>query len=210
MTAGNYKIRAILPGGYKQTTPASNYGFTIALKANQVITGDNFGQEAIVTTGSVAGTVTGSVAGETVFLDANNNGVLDSGELSTTTSSTGAFNFANVPAGSYVLRQVLPTGYTQTTPAGNAGIAITLSAGAALVNENFVDAAPVATGGSISGTVFNDANGNAKLDTGEAGIAGITVYNDANNNSVLDAGEASTVTSPNRCVHLRQPGRGQL
>ena len=72
------------------------------------MTGDNFGQQApaVVTTGSISGTVTGGLTGEVVYLDSNNNSVLDSGELSTTTSSTGAFSFGAVPIGSYVLRQV--------------------------------------------------------------------------------------------------------
>src|ERR1019366_1487213 len=48
--------------------------------------------------------------------------------------------------------------------------------------------------GSISGTIFNDANGNGKQDSGETGISGWIVYNDANNNGKLDIGELSTTT----------------
>ena len=53
---------------------------------------------------------------------------------------------------------------------------------------------PPPTGGSIAGKVFNDANGNGAIDSGESGISGITVYNDANNNSARDAGELSATT----------------
>lgn len=49
--------------------------------------------------------------------------------------------------------------------------------------------------GSIAGIVFNDSNGNSKLDTGEAGIAGARVFVDANHNGTLDAGELSSTTS---------------
>jgi uncharacterized delta-60 repeat protein len=42
--------------------------------------------------------------------------------------------------------------------------------------------------GSISGTVFNDANNNGVRDAGEAGAPGVTVYQDLNNNGVYDAG----------------------
>ena len=48
--------------------------------------------------------------------------------------------------------------------------------------------------GSISGTVFNDANENGVRDAGEAGLAGQTVYQDLNNNGAFDAG-AVTVAS---------------
>ena len=48
--------------------------------------------------------------------------------------------------------------------------------------------------GSISGTVFNDANHNGVQDPGEDGLAGVTVYLDANNNGLHDPGEPSVVT----------------
>ena len=55
-----------------------------------------------------------------------------------------------------------------------------------------------ATTGTVTGTVFVDANGNHTLDATEAGYAGgATVYVDANDNGVLDAGEASTTTAAN-------------
>ncbi|MBM3983807.1 MAG: hypothetical protein FJ304_26780, partial [Planctomycetes bacterium] len=41
---------------------------------------------------------------------------------------------------------------------------------------------------SITGTVFNDANGDGTRDGGEAGVANATVYLDSNNNGVPDAG----------------------
>jgi uncharacterized delta-60 repeat protein len=45
--------------------------------------------------------------------------------------------------------------------------------------------------GSISGTVFNDANNNGVRDAGEAGVGGVTVFQDLNNNGVYDAGPAT-------------------
>ena len=49
--------------------------------------------------------------------------------------------------------------------------------------------------GQITGTVWNDRNGNGVHDAGEPGLAGWTVYLDANNNGVLDAGERSATTA---------------
>src|SRR5205823_4529747 len=46
---------------------------------------------------------------------------------------------------------------------------------------------------SISGTVYNDKNGNGHRDVGEPGLQGVTVYLDSNNNSAPNAGEPSAV-----------------
>lgn len=54
---------------------------------------------------------------------------------------------------------------------------------------------PDLAGGKITGTVFQDNNGNGAIDTGETMPATVTVFLDANNNGVLDAGEFSTTTS---------------
>ncbi|HEX4797358.1 MAG TPA: SdrD B-like domain-containing protein, partial [Humisphaera sp.] len=48
--------------------------------------------------------------------------------------------------------------------------------------------------GSISGTVFNDANGDNVRQGAEPGLSGRTVFLDANQNGTLDAGEKSIVT----------------
>lgn len=58
------------------------------------------------------------LSGHVVYLDANHNGKLDSGETTTTTDGAGNFKFGNLWAGSYDVREVLPTGWRQTTPAG--------------------------------------------------------------------------------------------
>ncbi len=53
-----------------------------------------------------------------------------------------------------------------------------------------------ATTGTVTGTVFVDANSNGTLDTGEAGYSGgATVFDDLNKNGVLDAGEPSTTAA---------------
>ncbi|HZK80395.1 MAG TPA: carbohydrate-binding protein, partial [Humisphaera sp.] len=98
-----------------------------------------FTKSTSTATGAVSGTVTGGKASETVYLDANNNSKLDSGELSTTTSSSGTYSFSSVPIGSYIVRQVLPTGYEQTSPASNAGISVTVTSGGSLTGKNFTD-----------------------------------------------------------------------
>src|SRR5262249_26346274 len=49
-------------------------------------------------------------------------------------------------------------------------------------------------GGDITGTKFEDHNGNGIRDTGDQGLAGWQVYIDANNNGQLDPGEDRTFT----------------
>jgi hypothetical protein len=56
---------------------------------------------------------------------------------------------------------------------------------------------PGAPDSSISGVVFNDANGNGVKDNGETGRGGITVYIDANNNGKFDEAEDCTMSLAN-------------
>jgi hypothetical protein len=51
--------------------------------------------------------------------------------------------------------------------------------------------------GSITGHVFNDTNGNAGQDSGEANLSGWTVFLDTNNNGVQDSGDVVTATGSN-------------
>jgi len=53
---------------------------------------------------------------------------------------------------------------------------------------------PPPSGGSIAGTVFNDANADAMRQAGEGGLAGWEVYADLNNNGRLDPGEPTAWT----------------
>src|SRR5262249_36544677 len=55
------------------------------------------------------------LSGWTVYLDANNNGVLNSGEVSTLTDSTGAFSFTDLGPGTYRVREVVPSGWARLT-----------------------------------------------------------------------------------------------
>jgi SdrD B-like domain len=52
-------------------------------------------------------------------------------------------------------------------------------------------------GVGLTGTKFEDANGNGIKDAGEGPVAGVTIFIDSNQNGTLDAGERSTVTDAN-------------
>ena len=152
------------------------------------------------TKGGIAGTVyndadgdgtadagEGGLAGVKVFLDKNNNGTLDAGETSATTTSSGTYAFAGLSPATYAVRQVVP-GTFRATSANP--LSVTVASGSTATGKNFGDSQTVL----ISGTVFADANGNKKQDSGEAGLKGVTVYLDFNNNGQLDSFESKATT----------------
>ena len=61
-----------------------------------------------------------SLTGWLVYLDHNRNGARDAGEPSRTTGADGAYAFTGLPPGTYHVAEVVPAGYTQTSP-GRAG-----------------------------------------------------------------------------------------
>ncbi|WP_428940841.1 ELWxxDGT repeat protein [Fontivita pretiosa] len=61
--------------------------------------------------------------------------------------------------------------------------------------ERFSLAADPAAGGTMSGIVFEDANGDGVRQAGEGPLAGWTLYIDANNNDTRDANEPTSVTN---------------
>ena len=57
-----------------------------------------------------------ALEGRLVFLDLNNNGVLDEGEPTTVTNANGDYSFSGLPLRTYQVRQVLSRGDVQTLP----------------------------------------------------------------------------------------------
>lgn len=77
-----------------------------------------------------------SISGRTVFIDVNNSGVYDVGDKQTTTNANG-YAFTALTPGTYTLRQILPSGWVQTTPANDGPITVTLVAGTPQTGKNF-------------------------------------------------------------------------
>jgi uncharacterized protein (DUF2141 family) len=95
-----------------------------------------------------------------------------------------------VTPGTYTLRQILPDGWYQTVPVGDAGRSTTVISGATVNHFAFASAQFA----SISGTVFRDHNGNGISDHNDFGIPGWVVYIDGDNDGMLDSGERHTFT----------------
>jgi hypothetical protein len=127
---------------------------------------------------------TGLISG-TVYNDLNGDGTRETGEpglfgwtvqlldsngnllTSTTTDSNGNYAFPELAAGTYEIREVAQSGWTQTSANQN----VTLSATQQVTGVNIGNFQQI----TLTGTVFSDTNDNRVLDPGEPGIAAVTL-----------------------------------
>jgi len=85
-----------------------------------------------------------------VYLDTNHNGRLDGGEISVNTDANGNYLFSNLAAGTYTVREVVPGGYVQTSPAAGF-INATVASNQVVSGQTFLDAA---TGNAAAKAVY--------------------------------------------------------
>ena len=143
------------------------------------------------------------LSGVTVYLDLNDNGTLDNNEPFRITAEddpntpnideTGQYEFNNLIADTYIVREVVPEGFEQTFPVDPDFHAIELEAGEVVENINFGNA-KVDTG-TIKGSKWEDIDGDGERDELESGLGGVTVYLDSNDNGILDINEPFQVTA---------------
>ena len=139
-------------------TPAVNYtgpdSFTYKVKDNLGLDSNVAKVNLVVNpTGSISGKeyldVTGNgltaddtpQGGVTVYLDTNNNDVWNAGEPSMTTAADGSYSFANLVAGNYKVREVVPAGYVRTAPATSDNYSLSLGIGQNTTGMSFANAA---------------------------------------------------------------------
>lgn len=74
---------------------------------------------------------------------------------------------------------------------------VTVLAGQVVSGKNFALASstPSPAGGTIGGTVYDDADGSGTKGSSEAGLSNWRVYLDADNDGVFDSGEKSVLSS---------------
>jgi len=139
------------------------------------------------------------IGGVTVYLDQNNNGTLDPGELSSVSRPDGVYSFLGLVDGEYFLRQIPPTGTVSTRLEP---VAVNISNGAMVREPNLAFGStigdiipPPPSLGSISGVKYNDFNRDGLRDPAEPGLPGFTIYIDQNNNGLLDPGELTDVSA---------------
>lgn len=236
--AGTFRVREVPQFGWQQTTPVNGQGndglsFVVTLAAGQSKDDLLFGNRNLFappTSGSISGTVWNdlnkdgqrdpgepALQGWSVFLDQNDNGLLDQGETVVMTNGNGEYLFPNLPFQLYVIRINLPQDWDQTSPPLQAGFKHIL-----LLNVQ----APIVTGlhfgvaqkpaannyARVKGFKFHDANQNGTRDVNEPGLQGFTFYVDLNQNGVLDQGEPSAVSDVDGVFEIDQipPGTFHL
>jgi uncharacterized repeat protein (TIGR01451 family) len=200
---------ALKPGSYRIVLPTQPASFLPGKESSggtvlSVPPGTNSIPVTLTTGDSVNndfGELVPSALAGTVFLDSNDDGILDNGEhglpgvqltLSGTddtgaavsqilsTNPAGAFQFTNLRPGQYTISESPPAGYldgkiTVGSAGGTVGshqiTNINLNQGTSGTGNNFAEL----TAGGLSGFVYFDANSNGVKDSGETGISGVTV-----------------------------------
>ena len=124
---GTYTVAEVLQLGWEQTHPSEGT-YTVEVAESQTVSDINFGnflaQPATISgvkwhdldQDRVKDPNEPALANWTIYLDANNNGTLDNGELSTVTASDGTYSFTNLAPGRYRVAEVNQIGWDQTQP----------------------------------------------------------------------------------------------
>jgi len=121
---GLYFVKEVQQPGFRQTTPnPSPINITNGTNATNISFGNN------LVLGNISGikfndlnangrldTGEPPIANTQIYIDLNNNSSLEANEPSTFSDAQGNYSFRNVPVGTYVLREIAPPGFIQTTP----------------------------------------------------------------------------------------------
>ncbi|NIV38458.1 MAG: hypothetical protein GWN58_56290, partial [Anaerolineae bacterium] len=134
------------------------------------------------------------IPGVIVYLDLDNNDIRHPHEPFATTDAAGAYDFAGLAAGTYVVRldgKTIPAGYDLTT--ANVPLTVILAESQDYNDADFgYDDDP--ENASIGDYVWLDQDADGRQDAGETGISGITIYLDLNDSGALDPGEPLATT----------------
>ena len=158
LSPGNYIVRQQLPINWSQSEPGAGAAQLINITPGLFLSDVGFGSWP--QGGGIAGTKfedrnfngmreidEPALAGWTIYLDSNNNGVLDSGEPSTVTASddlgttsideTGRYAFTGLLPSSYTVREVPRVNWRQTSPLPMPSVSIERSTATGNTNPVF-------------------------------------------------------------------------
>jgi choice-of-anchor C domain-containing protein len=120
---------------FKTSLASAQAEFAQALQAGEIrgtVWNDLNGNRRRDVTGTGAASSEPGMAGVQVYLDLNNNGQLDAAEptqltaaddpVTLTINEQGQYWFTGLAPGSYTVREILPSGYTQTFPGTTSGV----------------------------------------------------------------------------------------
>ncbi len=219
---GDYSVREVLPTGW-----APSPG-TAAVQTATIFDGNEFKADfynVVAEVGDITGTAwrdfngdgvratdpgTGAftdpaLSGWTIYLDRNNNRALDAGEVTTLTDANGHYAFLGVASGSQYVAEVLQTPY-EASRGFDSQVHVTVMTGGAKVVD-FANLTPEAS--DVSGTVFNDIDGNGARGTTEPGLGGWQVFVDKNEDGLLTPGELVTTSGADGSYTLVGVPRGR-
>lgn len=213
LTAGDYDVTQVLPAGWN-LSPMHDISQTVSVNAGSASTAPDFANFTVLN-GSIRGvvwndlnrngirdtTISGTftepgLSGWSVFLDLNRSTVRETGEPLTMTNASGEYTFTDLQVGDYEVRELLPIGW-ESAPTFDVVQTVTVFSGTESIAGDFANINLATTvPGSISGTTWNDVNGNGLRDADDNGQSGRVVFIDANNNGIFDAGELGATSSP--------------
>lgn len=180
-SGGNYRFGAIPLGGYTVTVEAPDVSWQTTTPSSISFTLDSsnpFGNfSSFGFTGS-SGTISGflwndadrsgqwdyfnnetGLANWTVYLDRNNNNILDAGDISTVTDAFGGYEFDNLAPDTYTVKVNAPAGWNPTAPnPAQQTFTVTSSEIFDVVNFGYVqnDIVGTSTSETLTGTASND------------------------------------------------------
>jgi hypothetical protein len=203
LAAGTYNVRVVVPLQYRQSAPANDAPLVVTVAAADNVTGKDIG---LTTTLPVSGSIQGYVfadgdangirdgmdqplPGTKIYADINGNDLLDAGEPYVTPDVGGSYKLRASP-GTYNVRAEFPQDYIGSAPS-TGFYTYTFKVGLTGIGANFG-----AYGfGKVSGSVFDDADGDGFKSGTEPPLAGRTVYADVNFSGAFEPGEPATLTS---------------
>lgn len=181
---GTYTVREVMQNGWLQTAPAGDE-YSVTLGVNESVTGKNFGNYKY-----------GKISGYK-YEDKNGNGHWDYNEpalhgwtitlsngqqtWTDTTDNNGYYSFTGLTAGTYSLSETMQTGWVQTDAPSN----VVVTSGTYSQHNDFGNYKY----GKVTGTKFEDKNGNGKFDAGDTAVANwpISLYKKIGNSWVLQS-----------------------
>ncbi len=207
LVPGTYQVQFVSPAGYAYTQYFVGSGANAGTDSNaNPAAGGKSGPITLISgqTDNTwdAGLYQPSALSGYVYVDANNNGIKETGEapisgvtvtltgtdglgnpvtLTTTTDSNGYYSFPNLVPGTYTITETQPAGYGQGINAiGSQGgtVGPTTDVLSNIVLGSGVNGVNNNFGerlGSIGDRVWLDTNGNGIQNTGELGVAGVKV-----------------------------------
>jgi hypothetical protein len=193
-------LASAFPFGIQNSAASMAFGLSTGTVGGATIRGrayqDNNGNR-VFNSGDVG------LAGAIIYADANNNNTLDAFEQRTYTDPNGLYQLT-VAAGTYILRELVPTGQKLVVPANNAHV-VTVANGQVVTGRDFINER---INPSITGVKWNDLDGDGVRDEGEPGIPGVFVYIDLDGDNRIDIGEPAAQTRADGSYTLSFPGPG--